>query len=101
MRLYFPCAHVQPVFIERHVDLPVTEDLRRRMLSRPFNARLTQAEFDEIATSLEAAVAGGAFGSSAGKMLAAMAAHRALSMRTTLDACLPVTGLAAGGVMSP
>jgi perosamine synthetase len=59
VRLYFPPAHLQQVFIERHVDLPVTEDLSRRRWPLPFHARLTRAEFDEIATSLDAAVVAG------------------------------------------
>jgi perosamine synthetase len=58
VRLYFPPAHRQPIFAGRRVDLPVTEDLSRRMLSLPFHTRLTDRQFEDIATTLEKAVAG-------------------------------------------
>jgi perosamine synthetase len=57
VRLYFPPAHLQPVFAERRADLPVTEDLSRRMLSLPFHARLTDGEFEEVAMTLETSLA--------------------------------------------
>jgi perosamine synthetase len=56
VRLYFPPAHLQPVFAERCVHLPVTEDLSRRMLSLPFHARLTSRELEEVASRLETAL---------------------------------------------
>jgi perosamine synthetase len=58
VRLYFPPAHRQPIFAGRRVDLPVTEDLSRRMLSLPFHTRLTDPQFEDIATTLEKALAG-------------------------------------------
>jgi perosamine synthetase len=58
VRLYFPPAHQQPVFAEREADLPVTEDLSRRMLSLPFYARLSRRELEEVASTLEKAVGG-------------------------------------------
>ena len=55
-RLYFPPAHLQPVFAQHQRDLPVTEDLSRRMLSLPFYARLSHSELEEVAMTLETAV---------------------------------------------
>ena len=57
VRLYFPPVHLQPVFAERHTHLSVTEDLSRRMLSLPFYARLTDRQFEDIATTLETVLA--------------------------------------------
>lgn len=56
-RLYFPPAHTQPVFAGAAGALPVTEDLSARMLSIPFHARLTAEELEDIAATLEGAVA--------------------------------------------
>jgi dTDP-4-amino-4,6-dideoxygalactose transaminase len=60
--VYFPPAHRQPVFSTAgavDVELPVTEDLARRMLSLPFHSRLTDEELVDIAESLREAVAAG------------------------------------------
>jgi perosamine synthetase len=58
-RLYFPPAHLQPVFRERGVRLPVTEQLAGRMLSIPFHSRLSGDELEEIAAALERALSPG------------------------------------------
>lgn len=55
-RLYFPPAHLQPVFSDRRVELPVTESLAERMLSVPFHSLLTQAELSRIADALMSAL---------------------------------------------
>ena len=51
-RLYFPPAHTQAVFKAAVNQLPVTEDLGRRMLSLPFHVGLGEREFEEIAVRL-------------------------------------------------
>jgi perosamine synthetase len=56
VRLYFPPAHRQPVFAGARAELPVTEDLSRRMLSLPFYARLTNRQLEEVATTLATAL---------------------------------------------
>jgi perosamine synthetase len=55
-RLYFPPAHLQPVFATTSVDLPVTEALSGRMLSLPFHAGLSAPQLEEVAASLETAM---------------------------------------------
>ena len=52
-RLYFPPAHKQPVFGDLTTELPVTDDLARRMLSLPIHSLLRQDELEEIADTLE------------------------------------------------
>jgi perosamine synthetase len=52
VRLYFPPAHRQPIFATTRVELPVTEDLSRRMLSLPFHARLTGRQLEDVASTL-------------------------------------------------
>jgi perosamine synthetase len=61
-RVYFPPAHRQPVFgADAAVapELPVTDELARRMLSLPFHSRLTDDELVDIAGSLREAIAAG------------------------------------------
>jgi perosamine synthetase len=62
-RVYFPPAHRQPVFGTGDgappVELPVTEDLARRMLSLPFHSRLTGDELADVADCLREAIAAG------------------------------------------
>jgi perosamine synthetase len=53
-RLYFPPAHLQPIFPGRD-PLPVTEDVAARMFSIPMHAQLTGAELAEIAAAVEEA----------------------------------------------
>ena len=55
-RVYFPPAHLQPVF-EGGPSLPITEDLSKRILSLPFHSQLTGNELEEIAVGLEQALA--------------------------------------------
>ncbi len=55
-RLYFPPAHLQPVFSAPDVRLPTTEHLAGRMLSIPFHSKLSVDELDTIITALEQAV---------------------------------------------
>lgn len=54
-RLYFPPAHLQPVFRQRAHSLPVTERLAAEMLSVPFHSRLTHAELEAIARGVRSA----------------------------------------------
>ena len=61
-RVYFPPAHRQPVFAATGgpaAELPVTEDLARRMLSLPFHSRLTSDELADVAGSLQDAISAG------------------------------------------
>ncbi len=61
-RVYFPPAHRQPVFAATGgtaAELPVTEDLARRMLSLPFHSRLSSDELAEVAGTLREAIAAG------------------------------------------
>ncbi len=55
-RIYFPPAHLQPIFAGTSRRLPVTEAVGARMLSIPMHAQLTGAELAEIADVLEQAV---------------------------------------------
>jgi perosamine synthetase len=56
-RLYFPPAHLQPVFRPTGVSLPRTERLAEQMLSIPFHSRLSTAELDTIVDALRHATA--------------------------------------------
>jgi perosamine synthetase len=51
-RLYFPPAHLQPVFARSQAELPVTESLSHRMLSLPFHAALTDEQLEAVAATL-------------------------------------------------
>jgi dTDP-4-amino-4,6-dideoxygalactose transaminase len=53
-RLYFPPAHLQPVFKEAVSSLPNTERLGRQMLSIPFHSKLTRQQLDRIADVIRA-----------------------------------------------
>ncbi len=55
-RIYFPPAHLQPIFAGRGARLPVTEDVAARMLSIPMHSRLTADELARIADAVEEAV---------------------------------------------
>jgi perosamine synthetase len=55
-RIYFPPAHLQPIFAGRGARLPVTEDVAARMLSIPMHSRLTADELARIAAAVEEAV---------------------------------------------
>ena len=54
-RVYFPPAHLQPIFADRRRRLPVTEAVAARMLSIPMHSRLTPGELAEIADAVEEA----------------------------------------------
>ena len=56
-RIYFPPAHLQPIFAEDRPLLPLTEAVASRMLSIPMHSRLQCHELAQIADSLEKAVA--------------------------------------------
>jgi perosamine synthetase len=51
-RLYFPPVHRQAVFAGSTADLPVTDALAEHMLSIPMHSQLTEAELDDIASTL-------------------------------------------------
>jgi perosamine synthetase len=55
-RIYFPPAHLQPVFAEYRRCLPVTETSAPKMLSIPMHSRLTPGELSQIADAMEQAV---------------------------------------------
>lgn len=55
-RLYFPPAHLQPVFINGHVSLPTTERLAREMISIPFHSRLDISDLDAIVLAIKRAI---------------------------------------------
>jgi perosamine synthetase len=59
-RLYFPPAHLQPIFKDEGARLPVTEQLAQQMLSIPFHCLLTENQLEDICATLERAVAQGA-----------------------------------------
>ena len=49
-RIYFPPAHLQPVFADRpRPDLPVTEAVADRILTVPIHTRVAPEQLDEIA----------------------------------------------------
>jgi perosamine synthetase len=55
-RVYFPPAHLQPVFAD-HDDpvLPVTEHVAERIVCIPFHSKLTPGELEEIAATIRSA----------------------------------------------
>jgi perosamine synthetase len=55
-RIYFPPAHLQPVFSEHRQSLPVTEAVAAGMLSIPMHSRLRPDELNRIADAIEEAV---------------------------------------------
>ena len=55
-RVYFPPAHLQPIFPGGYRCLPVTEDVAARMISIPMHAQLTRDQLGEIAAVVEDAV---------------------------------------------
>jgi len=55
-RVYFPPAHLQPIFAGQRRRLPVTEDVGARMLSIPMHSRLTADELARIADTVREAV---------------------------------------------
>lgn len=55
-RLYFPPAHLQPVFRADGCVLPTTERLSEQLLSVPFHSQLSEAELEEVAGALRVAV---------------------------------------------
>ena len=55
-RIYFPPAHLQPIFAEHRKRLPITEAIAARMLSIPMHSRLTLDELSQIAETIEKAV---------------------------------------------
>jgi perosamine synthetase len=55
-RLYFPPAHLQPVFKDWDVSLPITEHLAMQMLSIPFHSKLNNAELDRIAAAIQQSI---------------------------------------------
>jgi len=59
-RLYFPPAHLQPVFSLPVGSLPVTEDLAGRVLSLPAHSRLSGGQVAEVVSVVADAVAGAA-----------------------------------------
>jgi perosamine synthetase len=75
-RVYFPPAHRQPVFGGRPPDLPVTDDLARRILSLPIHSRLTSDEVADVAAGVAVAMDRTAAGA-AGGATPATAATRA------------------------
>jgi perosamine synthetase len=55
-RIYFPPAHLQPIFSEYCQSLPVTEAVAAKMLSIPMHSRLRRDELARIADAIEDAV---------------------------------------------
>jgi perosamine synthetase len=55
-RVYFPPAHLQPIFAGQRGQLPVTEAVAARMISLPMHSRLTPGELAEIADAVEEAI---------------------------------------------
>jgi perosamine synthetase len=51
-RIYFPPAHLQPIFASSSAALPVTEEVASRILSVPMHAQLSQEELGLIADVL-------------------------------------------------
>ena len=99
-RLYFPPAHLQPVFQGAGaVGLPVTEWLADRMLSLPCHAGMSAADVDEVTSRVRAAVlrdrqpsSGRAMGSSAGwpstpRPATSAGTVRATSLRSSPGLC--------------
>lgn len=58
-RVYFPPAHLQPVFADHPApDLPVTDRIADEVLSLPVHAHLTDDDLAEIASVVATALAG-------------------------------------------
>lgn len=55
-RVYFPPAHLQPIFVQHRQWLPITEAVATRMLSIPMHSRLTLDELSQIAEAIERSV---------------------------------------------
>jgi perosamine synthetase len=55
-RIYFPPAHLQPIFSGHLQRLPVTEDVAAKMLSIPMHSRLQPDELAQIADAIEGAI---------------------------------------------
>lgn len=55
-RIYFPPAHLQPVFAEQRRCLPVTEAVASKMLSIPMHSRLMPHELSGIADTIEKSI---------------------------------------------
>ncbi|MBL8778076.1 MAG: DegT/DnrJ/EryC1/StrS family aminotransferase [Acidimicrobiales bacterium] len=51
-RVYFPPAHLQPIFAPARTDLPVTDEVARHMLSVPIHAQLPSSDIDEVARAI-------------------------------------------------
>ena len=51
-RVYFPPAHLQPIFAPAATDLPVTDDVARHMLSVPIHAQLPASDIDAVAAAI-------------------------------------------------
>lgn len=49
---YFPC-HLQPLFENNDVALPVTETIVRELICLPIYSELTEGEVDEVANAIE------------------------------------------------
>jgi perosamine synthetase len=52
-RIYFPPAHLQPIFDEHRQSLPVTEAVAAKMLSIPMHSRLQPDELVQIADAID------------------------------------------------
>src|SRR6266705_3995165 len=59
-RIYFPPAHLQPIFTGRPARLPVTEAVAAQMLSIPMHSQLTSGELAQIGDAVQEAAADGA-----------------------------------------
>jgi perosamine synthetase len=55
-RIYFPPAHLQPIFSEHQQSLPATEAVAAKMLSIPMHSLLQPDELAQIADAIEDAV---------------------------------------------
>jgi perosamine synthetase len=55
-RIYFPPAHLQPIFSEHRQCLPATEAVAAKMLSIPMHSRLQPDELAQIADAISDAV---------------------------------------------
>jgi perosamine synthetase len=55
-RVYFPPAHRQPVFAAAGAPLPVTDAAAGEILSLPFHPRITAADLEEMARTVESAL---------------------------------------------
>jgi perosamine synthetase len=57
-RIYFPPAHLQPIFAGQGRRLPVTEAVAARMLSIPMHSLLSTGELARIGDAVEEAIGG-------------------------------------------